>query len=178
MDRQSAFKIGQRFFKKLLTGIFGCPKLHFGQKKRKNFIFFSLFIRGTLMIFQEDFLRDFFRKVIRKMKKEFLSKMQLGTSKNACQKFFEESLNNFECALSVCPKSLTTSPFLSCFAKMTFPIFILPSMHCIIAMSSDFNPRPLLHRLIIYIFYNNKCLYSLSDKMEVKVLLEVTFSFF
>ena len=31
----------------------------------------------------------------------FLSNMQLGTSKNACQKFFEKSLTNFECALSV-----------------------------------------------------------------------------
>ena len=51
-------KLVRDFSKKLLTGIFGCPKLYFGQKKieEKNFIFFSLFIGGTLMIFQEDFL--------------------------------------------------------------------------------------------------------------------------
>ena len=51
-------KLVRDFSKKLLTGIFGCPKLHFGQKKlkKKNFIFFSLFIGGTLMIFQEDSL--------------------------------------------------------------------------------------------------------------------------
>ena len=35
-------KLVRDFSKKLLTGIFECPKLHFGQKKlkKKNFIFF------------------------------------------------------------------------------------------------------------------------------------------
>ena len=47
-------KLVRDFSKKILTGIFG----HILDKKieEKNFIFFSLFIGGTLMIFQEDSL--------------------------------------------------------------------------------------------------------------------------
>ena len=54
-------KLVRGFSKKLLKGIFGCPKQHFGQKKieEKNFKFFSLFIEGTLMNFQEDFFGIF-----------------------------------------------------------------------------------------------------------------------
>ena len=60
-------KLVRGFSKKLLKGIFGCPKLHFGQKKieEKKFIFFSLFVGGTLRIFQEDFCGIFYRKIIR-----------------------------------------------------------------------------------------------------------------
>ena len=59
-------KLCRDFWKKVLTCIFGCPKLHLGQKKlKKKFQIFSLFIGGTLMIFQEDFWGIFSRKIIR-----------------------------------------------------------------------------------------------------------------
>ena len=84
--------------------------------EEKNFIFFSLFIGGTLMIFQEDFLWDFFMKNEKNLK--FFSSIffyrtcSLGHPKMSVRSFFEKSLTNFECVLFVLPRILTTSPFL------------------------------------------------------------------
>ena len=97
--------------------------------EEKNFIFFSLFIGGTLMIFQEDFLWDFFRKIVRvpPMKNEknlkffffnfFYPTCSLGHPKMFVRNFFEKSLTNFECVLFVRPRILTTSPFFCSFCK-------------------------------------------------------------
>ena len=111
---------------------------------RKKFQIFFIFHRGdpydfSKKISQKIFLKNHKGPPYEKWKKYeifffnfFCPKCSLKHPKMPVRSFFEKSLTNFECVLFVCPRILTTSPFLEAlifspqmnWGMSTFPIKI------------------------------------------------------
>ena len=108
-------KLCRDFWKKVLTCIFGCPKLHLGQKKLKKKISnFFTFHRGDPYDFSRKnpskiFLKNHKGPPYEKWKKFeifffnfFCPRCSLGPPKMHFRNLFEKSLHNFECLLFRC----------------------------------------------------------------------------